>query len=822
MVVGQKRISGGLQQLTIMLRNGKTIEVKSDSVAFCVKEFYKSEQVSQPVVDSFKPNDVDSNGLLNTIPLAYNRAIQYYQRTVNSVKGMAHQDLDQLYKFYIKNNTTVSLEELASTAFKTKRPNSLQRHATFLHLVSDNIHFIPSMDVRGSDIWLLRESEECDKITGIIKSIRSRDQSYTEFLGRMKSLVTFYHTHADPVLGTFSQTALKMLPTLTQKLADSDKVYIDFIVDWIRSSKVIVDSPHEVFVPTILKGLKCYDDLFFDKRLAAQFLKEIGMFKPWDNIGLIENSFVADEFLWSEKARQNEAKMTAYTSAFLSGKGFNQHDSYERIRHDFGDLPVYTIDDPSAKEIDDGISIEYGAGDNSAWLHVHIADPTTYISPTHELSQLMQRKTQTLYLPERHIPMLPEELSSKKFSLGSTAHTNKNGSQYALTFSTKLDKNGNLMDYKIRPSLVRNVHKIYYDDLDQLLQPLSTPYNDPLVNLSRSFSHPFQEAFSSKDTRKQGTTIQESAHKDLINLFHMAKKHAAKRIENGAILFSKPSPMLEIEPNPLELPNVQFDSPSYATHLPAVRVKLDKSAYSPARQMVAETMIMGGRIASLFAKENDVTLPFRAQQWNPNATTADLKLREEMLSSRDPSTGMLNMIDMVKYLSILPPTVVTTKPGLPHVVMGIQDGYTRATSPLRRYFDFVVHWQIKSRLMGDSKLPFSKEDINALASTITTKEKQLSLLQQKSTQFWVVSLLDRLRVDGFTDKMEWNCIVNMPARVALTELGGTMDVTTGTLLELGVRGRIEKLNRNLEIGEIVKVRITSLDPTQGRINMELV
>jgi exoribonuclease R len=189
-----------------------------------------------------------------------------------------------------------------------------------------------------------------------------------------------------------------------------------------------------------------------------------------------------------------------------------------------------------------------------------------------------------------------------------------------------------------------------------------------------------------------------------------------------------------------------------------------------------------------------------------------------MLAARDSATGMLNMRDMVKYMGILPPSFVTTKAG-PHVVMGIKDGYTRATSPLRRYFDFVVHWQIKSRLMG-KELPFSAQEINVLASTITTKEKQLSLLQERSTMFWVISLLDRLR--GFTDTMEWNCIVNMPARVALTDLGGAMDVTTGTLLELGVRGRIEKLDRHVDPGDICKVRITGLDPMLGRINLELI
>lgn len=825
MVVGQKGTSGGLQQLTLLLRNGKTTTIRSDNVAFCLKGFANSQQVSQTVAEPTNWKDVDADGLLQNIPSAYNRAIQHYQRTLTMTKGSYHLGLVQLYQHFTKNDTQneASLDQLAAVAFKSDKPTELQRHVTFLHLVSDNIHFIPTRDVRGSGNWTIRSQIECEKLTRIIESIRGRDSSYTGFLSRMKSLVTFYQTHADPVLGTFSRTAIELAPSVTSTLTESDKEYINFIVDWIRSPKVIVDSPYEVFVPNILKALKCYDQLFYDRFLAIRFLKEVGMFKPWDNVGLLEDAKIAEEFIWSKESQESDKKMKAYTAAFLSDQNMASQDRFESIRHDFGNLPVYTIDDPSAKEIDDGVSIEHIPGDKSAWLHVHIADPTTYIGPNDELAQLTQQKAQTLYLPERHFPMLPEELSSKKFSLGSTAHTNKDGSQYALTFSTRIDMKGNLIDYKVRPSLVKNVVKVYYDDLDEMLKPVATVTYDPLVDLTKSFSHPSTDAFALKDGQKQErkSTVPENAKKDLFEIFQMAQKHSVNRVTNGAINFTKPSPVIEILPDPLDLPQIQFTSPNYVSHLPAVRVTLDKSAFSPARKMVAETMIMGGRIASQFAHAYDIPLPFRAQAWNPDASNAQCRLREELLASRDPISGVIGTQDMVKYLSILPPSTVTTKSNLPHVVMGINDGYTRATSPLRRYMDMVVHWQLKSHLMGEA-LPFSNTHLQTLASRIMNREKQLSLLQQRGLQFWVISLLDRMRVDGFTDRMEWNCIVNMPSRNASTELGGTMDVASGTLLEIGVRGRIERLNRNVEVGEVVKVRISSLEPVSGRINFELI
>lgn len=831
MVVGQKRSSGGLQQLTVLLRNGKTFEVRSDSVAFCMKDFASSQQVSQTVTEPVNLRDVDSNGLLKNIPVAFGRAIQHYQRTLHLTKATSHQQFESMYKHFIqeKKGTPVALDDLASYAFMRSandRPTPLQRHVTFLYMVSDNIHYIPTRDVRGSDSWLLRPQEECANISSIISSIRSRDESYTGFLTRAKAVITFHNTHSDPILGTLSQTALDISKNFTDAFTESDTKFINFVADWIRSPKIILDSPYEVFVPNILKALKTYDTLFFDRSIAIRFLKQVGMFKPWDNTGLVENATVAGEFIWSKEAKQSEKRMNELTTAFLTGKSqdFMNEDPYQSIRHDFGNLRVYTIDDPSAKEIDDGVSIEHIAGENSTWLHVHIADPTTYISPSHEITDLMHRKAQTLYLPERHFPMLPEELSSKKFSLGTTAHTNKDGSQYALTFSTKLDGQGNLVDYKIRPSLVKNVVKVYYDDLDKLLQDKAPKQFDPLVDLSKSFSHPSNGSFLVQDnhTIQRESTVKEDCKKDLLDIFEMSNQHAAKRRKNGAINFSKASPVIELLPSPLDLPQIQFDTSSYASTLPAIRVRLDKSGYSPARQMVAETMIMGGRIASKFSHENNIHIPFRTQSWNPSASTTDLRLREELMACRDPNTGMVKMQDMVNYMSIMPPSTVTTKSGLPHVIMGIEDGYTRATSPLRRFLDVVVHWQIKSHLLGKKRAPFSLQRLNILAKGIETREKQLSILQQQSIQFWVISLLDRMRADGFTDAMEWNCIVNMPSRTASTSLGGVMEMATGTLLELGIRGRIIKLNREVQVGEVVRVRVSSLDPLLGRVNLELI
>jgi hypothetical protein len=63
-------------------------------------------------------------------------------------------------------------------------------------------------------------------------------------------------------------------------------------------------------------------------------------------------------------------------------------DPVESMRRDFGDIPVYVIDSPTAHELDDGISIEETP--DGVWVHAHIADPSHLIPPNHPLSILSQ------------------------------------------------------------------------------------------------------------------------------------------------------------------------------------------------------------------------------------------------------------------------------------------------------------------------------------------------------------------------------------------------------------------------------------------------
>ncbi|KAF7730253.1 hypothetical protein EC973_002496 [Apophysomyces ossiformis] len=825
-VIQRKKVAGGMQRISVYCSSRKTIDVRSDSIAFSVPAQDFRKYVKSPL-------EIDETGeKAQSIPLEYDRAIKAYWGKIKTQRSIGYSRLETIYDHFIKqansdnDKVTVTLEDLAKYAFGEKEFDEKRYetlYATFAHIVDDNVRFIPTLYGHSTGKWELRSKNSTKELQQIVDWIRSRDEAYTNFLEHTKALVEFYQSHADPIYGTISKRDISAGKKLVSQLTKTDKRFINFFVDWIKSPEVVTRSlPHGKHCPTILKALGCYSaSTLMDQSLAVTFLKQVGMFKPWDNVSLVDNADSISEFVWSEKAKASEQKMQQYADAFLGADnvhkaGFNARDTCDGIRHDFGDMPVYTIDDPSAKEIDDGISIERIPNEDASWLHVHIADPSAYISPGHELTRIMEERIQTLYLPETHFPILPERLASEKFSLSVSAHSapNRNGSQYAMTFSTKLDKDGNIMAWKVQPSLVKNIVKVYYDDVDRILEPVaSVSTNDPLVDFSKTFVHPVTDEAVEIPKNHRLDKLHE---KNLIDLYHLTRKHYDFRKRNGAIQFSRPTAQVSLSPTPLDIPEFEFSKPSFVSNIPTVRVSLDRSSSSPARRMVAETMIMGGRIVSQFGREHGIPLPFRTQSWSENV---DRTLLQELLDSRDPVHGMVKFNDMLMYAPMFTPASITTVAGLPHAIMGISDGYVKATSPLRRYLDIVVHWQLKAHLLKE-KAPFTVEDLRRFAPQVEAREKALSYIGARGTHHWVTQLLQRYQAEH--QEKVWTCIANESDRVSYSELGGAINTAAVTILELGIRARVENLDRAVQVGDIMKVRVTKIDPLSGFVNLAIV
>jgi ribonuclease R len=85
-------------------------------------------------------------------------------------------------------------------------------------------------------------------------------------------------------------------------------------------------------------------------------------------------------------------------------------------RQDITDKVIITIDPPDAKDFDDAISIEKDSHGNRV-LGVHIADVSHFVTQDSPLDEEAKARGNSIYLPEKTIPMLPEILSNGICSL---------------------------------------------------------------------------------------------------------------------------------------------------------------------------------------------------------------------------------------------------------------------------------------------------------------------------------------------------------------------------------------------------------------------
>src|SRR5438093_9833522 len=137
----------------------------------------------------------------------------------------------------------------------------------------------------------------------------------------------------------------------------------------------------------------------------------------------------------------------------------------EDLRNEF----IITIDPDDARDFDDAIHVEKLP--NGGWnLGVHIADVAAYVQPGSALDREARRRGNSVYLPDRVIPMLPERLSNGVCSL-------KPGVD-RLTHSVFIhfDKRGVLRSARFARSVIRSAHRLTYKQAYAILT--SVPRDD--------------------------------------------------------------------------------------------------------------------------------------------------------------------------------------------------------------------------------------------------------------------------------------------------------------------------------------------------------
>ena len=132
-------------------------------------------------------------------------------------------------------------------------------------------------------------------------------------------------------------------------------------------------------------------------------------------------------------------------------------------REDLRNQFIVTIDPDDARDFDDAINVEKLP--NGGWqLGVHIADVAAYVEPGSALDREARLRGNSVYLPDRVVPMLPERLSNGVCSLKPEVDR--------LTHSVfiQFDKRGVPKSARFPRSVIRSAHRLTYKEAYSILK----------------------------------------------------------------------------------------------------------------------------------------------------------------------------------------------------------------------------------------------------------------------------------------------------------------------------------------------------------------
>lgn len=132
-------------------------------------------------------------------------------------------------------------------------------------------------------------------------------------------------------------------------------------------------------------------------------------------------------------------------------------------REDLRNRFIITIDPDDARDFDDAIHVE--RVDRQTWeLGVHIADVSAYVKPGTAMDREARKRGNSVYLPDRVIPMLPERLSNGICSLKPDVDR--------LTFSVfiRIDGNGRTKNVRFARTIIRSARRLTYKQAYAILK----------------------------------------------------------------------------------------------------------------------------------------------------------------------------------------------------------------------------------------------------------------------------------------------------------------------------------------------------------------
>lgn len=614
------------------------------------------------------------------------------------------------------------------------------------------------------------------------------------------------------------------------EFTESDAVLIRFMDAWSMSSMFVNSHRVGALPPVVLRAMDRYKDQELDYVIGFTFLQEIGVIPPHENRTKFDPHLLLPT---ASHSRQLEQMYVALVKMGSDRKTMTLKDWMADLRKDWGNMPVFCVDSAGAEEIDDGVSVESIPDSTDHWVHVHIANPTAFLPKGHLVSKMAAHLTESIYMPERTYSMLPKWLSDERLSLGPD--------RPCLTISIRLNEKGEVVDDKIRSGMIRNFVPITPQTLQKVVDPAAAEASEENAELTVIVGGNVPAI--PKRRMREVYELSGQEKKDLQKLHELGLARQMRRTEAGGIFWNQNYPDLSVY-HDYSRPGLPWSHPSrrvarYTEGDPVI--KLDaiptKSWFQPAGTgsdlMVREMMLLAGEVGALWCKKRNIPTIYRGTLAPAEMISIEEYKQKYILPNLDERGNPPTKIAF-NYLKHAGGSVTSTTP-LPHAVLGVKQ-YAKLTSPLRRYGDMLLHWQIESTLRKEAELgysladgrgssvkhdflAFSKKEVDAIIARLAPRERLISKTKRHSQSFWLAQLFFRAFYYGeaaLPDTFEvtvFSIATDAIRRVAVLWQDYSFDLDMAYPSEVGI-------DEQPEIGDRWEVRITKVDTYNRRLKTE--
>ena len=448
---------------------------------------------------------------------------------------------------------------------------------------------------------------------------------------------------------------------------------------------------------------------------------------------------------------------------------------------------IFTCDPVTARDYDDALSLETDRRGNRI-LGVHIADVSHYVRPGSAIDREAYKRSTSVYLCDRVVPMLPEELCNGVCSLV------PDEDRLAFSVFMTFDKNGEMTKREFSKSIIRSKARFTYE---QVMTVIAGGAGDPgHSRISRN--------------SREARTIRE------IN--KLAQQLRAKRFAAGALDLEVPEAEVILDRN-------------------GEMTGIVTRPYDESHQMIEECMVAANEAVAKELWTRGVKILARLHE--PPDPEKILMLRSELRGLGVKMGNIENPKVFAQFLESIKknplyPTLSTMI--LRSMKKAVYDSttighfglakkyYAHFTSPIRRYPDLTLHRQLAAYLeKKNAKVPprllakwaehtSEREEIAAEAERGLLEIKKYRLLEAQ------VNSRQILDYDAVISKcMPFGCFVEIP------------ELTVSGLVHVSLLSRkfvrFNESDQSLSapggswhVGDRMKVHVAKVDFRQRRID----